>query len=162
MKKCLISGSFDPITKGHEEMIERALNLFDEIHVVIFENPEKHYLFSLETRLNFIKKLYQNNKKVVVTYFSGLLVHYVKKQEIDVVLRGIRGGADFEYEVSMQHINKQLLPQFECVYLAPSPNLASVSSSIVRQLLKFNAEIDFAVPEKILADIKNEYSKINK
>ncbi|MFI3167884.1 MAG: pantetheine-phosphate adenylyltransferase [Bacillota bacterium] len=160
-KKCLISGSFDPITKGHEEMIKRALNLFDKVDIVIFENPEKRYLFPLETRLDFIKTLCGSNEKIHVCASGGLLVDYVKANEITAVLRGIRNMADFEYEVQMEQINKQLNPNCECVYLAPSPNIAQISSSIVRQLLKFGADISFAVPKEIQSKIKAEYSKLN-
>ncbi len=159
MKTCLISGSFDPITKGHEEIIKRCLNLFDSVHVVIFENPEKKYAFSLETRLEFIKKLCENNDRIKVRSSCGLLVDYVEKNKIDVVVRGIRNASDFEYETAMEYINKQLYGNFECLYLAPSPQNAPISSSVVRQLLGFGGDISFAVPSEIKEDIIAKYNK---
>ncbi len=161
MKKCLISGSFDPITKGHEEVIKRAEKLFSEVHVCIFENPEKKYAFSLETRLDLIKTLFEGDEKIKVTSFEGLAVDYVKSNKIDAVVRGIRNATDFEYEVSMEQVNKHLSRDFECLYLSSSPQLSCVSSSFVRQLLKFDADISFAVPEKIISRVKEEYVKGN-
>lgn len=157
MRKCLISGSFDPITKGHEEVIKRAKKLFDKVYVCIFENPEKSYAFSLETRLDFIKTLFEGDDQIVVTSHEGLAVNFVKENEIDAVVRGIRNATDFEYEVSMEQVNKHLDKNFECVYLSASPSLTCVSSSFVRQLLKFDGDISFAIPEKIIEKVKEDY-----
>lgn len=157
MRKCLISGSFDPITKGHEEVIKRAEKLFDKVYICIFENPEKRYAFPLETRLGFIKSLFEHDEKIIVSSFEGLAVDFVKQNEINAVVRGIRNATDFEYEVSMEQVNKHLDENFECVYLSASPSLTCVSSSFVRQLLKFDGDISFAVPEKIIQKVKDEY-----
>lgn len=145
MRKAVYPGSFDPITFGHLDIIQRAVDLFDEVHVVILNNPAKRYMFSNEKR----KMLIENSlieqgfeiSRIQVRIHEGLLVDYAKEQHIHHIVRGLRMITDFEYEFQMNAINKKLMPEFETLFLMTSNQYSYLSSSTVRELASFDADI---------------------
>jgi pantetheine-phosphate adenylyltransferase len=148
MKRAIFPGSFDPITLGHVDIINRALPLFSEIIIAVGVNTDKTYLFSLEDRVNFIKKHYANEPKVKVETYSGLTIDFCKKLNIHFILRGLRNPADFEFEKAIAQTNRKL-STVETVFLLTSADTSFISSSIVRDVLKNGGDISCLVPESV-------------
>jgi pantetheine-phosphate adenylyltransferase len=148
MKKAIFPGSFDPITLGHVDIINRALPLFSEIIIAVGVNTDKTYLFSLEERISFIKKHYANEPKVKVETYSGLTIDFCKKLNIHFILRGLRNPADFEFEKAIAQTNRKL-STVETVFLLTSADTSFISSSIVRDVLKNGGDISCLVPESV-------------
>ena len=146
MKKAVFPGSFDPITIGHEDIIRRGLDLFDEIVVAVGINADKSYQFSLEERLAFIRATFKDDPKIKVTTYQGLTVDYCKKINADFILRGLRNPADFEFEKAIAHTNRTLT-EIETVFLLTASNKDFISSSIVRDVLRNKGDIKAFVPE---------------
>ena len=132
----MFPGSFDPITKGHQDLVERALPLFDEIIIAIGTNGSKNRMFPLEERLDFINQVFVTNPKIKVDTYKGLTVDYCNSVNSNFLLRGIRNTVDFEYERAIAQSNKKLAPNVETVFLITSENTSFISSSIVRDILK--------------------------
>lgn len=153
MKKAVFCGSFDPITKGHEDIVLRALSLFDEIVVAVGVNNEKKYCFSLEQRLQWIKDTFAEYPKVKVTCYEGLTVDFCKENNAAFIIRGLRGSADLEYETTIAEANKKINPEIETIFFPTEPSLRCVSSTVVRDLLKHNCPVDEFVPSKIKDNI---------
>ena len=154
MKKIAVfPGSFDPITRGHESIVKRAIPLFDEIIVSIGVNPEKKYLFSLEKRLAWIKTVFKDIPNIRVEKYNGLTVDFCKTMNAGFILRGLRATTDFEFERSIAQMNKQLYPEIETIFfLALSENIA-INSSIVRNIYEGGGNISQFIPEGI--DLNN-------
>ncbi len=148
MKRAIFPGSFDPITLGHVDIINRAMDLFDEIVIAIGINNDKKYLFSLEQRLQFIKDTFATNKKVKVQTYEGLTINYCKEIDADYILRGLRNPADFEFEKAIAQTNRNL-SGIETVFLLTSANTAFISSSIVRDVYRHNGDISSLVPDSV-------------
>jgi pantetheine-phosphate adenylyltransferase len=146
MKKAVFPGSFDPITIGHEDIIRRGLDLFDEIVVAVGVNADKRYQFSLEERLAFIQATFKDNPKIKVTTYQGLTVDFCKQINADFILRGLRNPADFEFEKAIAHTNRTLT-EIETVFLLTASNKDFISSSIVRDVLRNQGDIKAFVPE---------------
>jgi len=149
MRKAIFPGSFDPITLGHVDIINRALPLFDEITIAIGVNSDKNYMFSLEDRINFIKENYSNERKIKVETYQGLTIDFCKKINIDFILRGLRNHADFEFEKAIAQTNRKL-SNIETVFLLTSANTSFISSSIVRDVYRHGGDISGFVPKSVL------------
>ncbi|MBE9222093.1 pantetheine-phosphate adenylyltransferase [Cyanobacterium stanieri LEGE 03274] len=152
-------GSFDPITLGHLDLIQRGSILFDKVIVAVLKNPNKKPLFSLETRVKQISLCTQDIPNVEVDSFSGLTVEYAQLKKAGVLLRGLRVLSDFEQELQMAHINKTLANNVETVFLATNTEHSFVSSSVVKEIARFGGKIDHLVPEAIALDIYKALQK---
>lgn len=147
MKKAVFSGSFDPITKGHEYIVRSALPLFDEIIVAVGVNIMKKSVFSLEQRLKWIEDVFADSPNVKVKHYEGLTVDFCKENNADYIIRGLRGSVDLEYETTIAEANKKINPEVETVFFLTEPSLRCISSTVVRDLLKHNCPVDEFVPE---------------
>jgi pantetheine-phosphate adenylyltransferase len=145
----LFPGSFDPITLGHLDIIERALPLFDEIQIAVGKNTEKKYLFSLEQRVAWIEKTFAHKPKVRVITYEGLTVDFAQKQGVNFLLRGLRNPADFEFEKAIAQANREMVPQLETVFLLTSARYAYISSSIVRDVYTHGGDFKRFVPSSV-------------
>lgn len=148
MKRAVFPGSFDPITKGHFDIIERGVTLFDEVIVAIGVNADKKYMFSLEQRLAFIEKAFENEPRVKVVTYKGLTVDYCLKNNVQFILRGLRNPADFEFEKAIAHTNRDLAP-VETVFLLTAANTSYISSSIVRDVIRNDGDYTKLVPKSV-------------
>lgn len=142
-------GSFDPITKGHENIILRALSLFDKIIIAVGENAEKNTVFPLDKRVEWIKTAFQNEPRIVVEKYAGLTVEFCKKRNIKFILRGLRTSADFEFERTIGQVNKRLDPEIETIFFLTAPEYTALNSSIVRDILKHGGDASQFVPDAI-------------
>jgi pantetheine-phosphate adenylyltransferase len=149
MRRAIFPGSFDPITLGHVDIINRALPLFDEIIIAIGINSDKSYMFSLEDRIQFIKENYTNEPKVKVETYTGLTIDFCKKLKVDFILRGLRNPADFEFEKAIAQTNRKL-SNIETVFLLTSATTSYISSSIVRDILRNGGNATGFVPTSVL------------
>ncbi|MDA9261882.1 pantetheine-phosphate adenylyltransferase [Flavobacteriales bacterium] len=149
MKKAIFPGSFDPITKGHEALVIRGLELFDEITIAIGSNSSKKYMFSLEERIDFIKKTFEKEPRVKVESYEGLTTEYCKKIGAKFMLRGLRTSADFEFERAIGQINRDMNPDLDTVFLITSAELSAISSSIVRDILVNKGDASQFLPNNI-------------
>ncbi len=154
-RRAIYPGTFDPITNGHLDIIKRACAMFDEIIVAVAENRAKRPMFSLEKRMDMVKKATKEFPKVKVVSFCSLLVTLSDELDANIIIRGLRAVSDFEYELQMGYANASLKKELETVYLMPSLKNAFISSSVVRSLLSFNGKVSHLVPETILDDIQN-------
>jgi len=149
MRRAIFPGSFDPITLGHVDIVNRALPLFDEIIIAIGVNSDKKYMFTLEERVNFIKENYKDEPKIKVTTYSGLTTDYCLKMKVNFILRGLRNPADFEFEKAIAQTNRKL-SNIETVFLLTSADTAFISSSIVRDVYRHGGDISGFVPKSVL------------
>lgn len=159
MKKiALYPGTFDPITNGHFDIIERALNLFDEVIVAVAISADKKPMFTLNERIEMAKESVKNLQNVTVVGFDNLTVELARTYNAKVLIRGLRAVSDFEYELQLGYLNNSLDDTIETVYLMPKLQHAFISSSIVRNLLKFNAKTEHLVPKEVQKIIKEMQS----
>ncbi|BAZ46236.1 pantetheine-phosphate adenylyltransferase [Chondrocystis sp. NIES-4102] len=150
-------GSFDPITLGHIDIIERGAKLFDKVIVAVLSNPSKQPLFTVDKRIAQISKCVNHLNNVEVDSFVGLTVEYAKLHQAGVLLRGLRVLSDFEKELQMAHTNKTLNQEIETVFLATTKEYGFLSSSIVKEIAQFGGAIDHLVSESIAEDIYQKY-----
>jgi len=156
VKRAIYPGTFDPITNGHVDIIQRAADMFDEIIVAVAENKAKKPMFSVEERVAMVEKATKSISNVKVISFHSLLVDLSDELDANVIIRGIRAVSDFEYEFQMGYANSSLKKELETIFLMPSLEYAFISSSIVRSILPFNGKIEHLVPHCILSDILKE------
>ncbi|MEK9603178.1 MAG: pantetheine-phosphate adenylyltransferase [Flavobacteriaceae bacterium] len=148
MKSAVFPGSFDPITLGHLDIIERSIPLFDEIIIAVGTNSNKKYMFELEKRMAFIEETFSEHKNVKVTQYEGLTIEYCKKIKANFIIRGLRNPADFEFEKAIAHTNR-LLSGIETVFLLTAAKTSFISSSIVREIVSNNGDYTQLVPDAV-------------
>jgi len=155
MKKIAVfPGSFDPITRGHENVIKRAIPLFDEIIIAIGENSQKTNYFSLDDRVKWIKKVFEGNPCISVKTYSGLTIEFCRSVGSKFLLRGLRTSADFEFERSIGQVNKRLYPEVETIFMLTAPEFTAINSSIVRDIHFHKGDIAQFIPEAIHSDFQ--------
>jgi pantetheine-phosphate adenylyltransferase len=149
MKRAVFPGSFDPITRGHEALVLKALHLFDEIIVSIGNNSQKNYFFDAERRKAWIAFVFRHHPKVKVADYNGLTVDFCKQVDAQFILRGLRTSADFEFERSIGQVNKMMVPEVETVFFLTSPEFTPITSSIIRDIFKNGGDVSAFIPEGI-------------
>jgi pantetheine-phosphate adenylyltransferase len=155
-KKAIYPGSFDPLTLGHLDMIERSLKVFDSLTILVAQNPQKQPLFSISERLEVIKNHFINDPRIHVEAFDGLLVSYMKKHHFQTCIRGLRVLSDFEYEFQMAITNKQLYPSFDVFFLLCDIKYTNLSSTLVKEIIRFNGDVSKYVPMSVIDLIKKK------
>lgn len=158
-KKVIYPGTFDPITNGHLDIIERAAKMFDEVIIGVAASPSKKTMFSLPERVKLIEQATSHIKNTSVSGFSGLLVDFAKKQDANILIRGLRTTVDFEYEFGLTSMYRKLLPGIESVFLTPSEEYAFLSSTIVREVAIHGGDISGFVPRTVNTAIIDKVTK---
>ena len=153
------AGTFDPITNGHVDILERSLALFDEVVVAIASNPRKQPLFTLEERIRFIQDATTNNPRVRCDAFEGLLVEYCARKRARFIVRGLRALADFEYEFQFAHMNRRLAPGVDTVFFMTDESHHYVSSSLIKEVASLGGDVHGLVPQPVVAALKAKYQK---
>ncbi len=152
----IYAGSFDPITNGHLDIIQRALNVFETVHVSVIDNLDKHPLFTIDERIDLISNSL-NSDRVIVEGFQGLLVNYAREKNIFSLIRGLRAVSDFDYEFQMSLINRAQEPRLDTVFLMTDQKYSYLSSSIVRQLAKLNGDVTEYVSDYVKIKLKEKF-----
>jgi pantetheine-phosphate adenylyltransferase len=155
-------GSFDPITNGHVDIIERGLRVFDRIVVAVLENPKKAPLFTTKERVRMIQDIFAGKKEVEVRAFDGLLVDFARSCGTGVVIRGLRAISDFEYEFQMALMNRNLAPDIETFFMVPNVNYSFLSSSLVREVAALGGSIEGLVPAPVARRLRDKVKKSKK
>ena len=157
MRTAICPGSYDPITLGHLNIICRSAKIFDEVVVCVMQNRSKSApMFSVEEKLDMIGRVVKDYSNVRVDYYSGLLADYAGQFENPVVVKGLRAASDFEYEFQMNLVNKRLKPELETMFLTASEEYTFLSSSVIREMALYGADIHGLVPDEIIADIETK------
>ncbi|MBP0968516.1 MAG: pantetheine-phosphate adenylyltransferase [Oscillospiraceae bacterium] len=159
MRTAVCPGSFDPVTKGHLDIIKRASRLFDKVIVVVLQNTAKHSTFSVEERVHFIQESTRDIENVSVESYDGLLMDYCRLRNAVAVVKGLRAVTDFEYEFQMSLINKQLNPDIETVFINTAQEYMFLSSSVVREVASFGGDVSQFVPDPISEEITKKLVK---
>jgi pantetheine-phosphate adenylyltransferase len=161
-RTAIYPGSFDPLTLGHLNLIERGLATFDKLIVAIVSNPNKSPLFTVEERKQMIREATNNDPRIEVSSFEGLLVDYVATTKTNVVMRGLRAVQDFEYEFEMAMMNRRLMPKLEIVFLMTDDAFFYISSSMVREVAKLGGDVKGFVPPQVLEHLRTRFGKEKK
>lgn len=159
MRKAIYPGSFDPITNGHLDILDRSLTLFPEITVVVAESGHKNSLFTPEERVELIREVVADRKGVKVDRWGGLMMEYARLNQISAVIRGLRAASDFEYEFMMASMNKQINQNVETLFMMTAQNLYFVSSTMIKELFRYDGDISQYVPEQVLRRLKEKMAK---
>ena len=158
--KILYPGTFDPLTNGHLDLIERSQKIFGNVIVAVLENTNKTPTFKLEQRIKQIKDSTYHLRNTNVISYNGLTVDCANELNADLILRGLRAMSDFEYELQISHTNKSLNKQIETIFLSTDTNFSFLSSSLVKEVAKFNGEIKHMVPPPVEKDLRKYFSEI--
>lgn len=157
-RRCICPGSFDPVTSGHLDVIERAAALVDEVTVAVLVHPSKAGLFPVEERVAMLKEVTGHLPGVRIDSFEGLLVDYCTAREITVVVKGLRGSADVDYELSMAQMNRRLTG-LETVFVASDPAFSYVSSSLVKEVATWGGDVSGLVPEPVVSRLRQRFPR---
>lgn len=152
-------GTFDPVTNGHLDLVERSLTIFDQVIIAVAENPKKAPLFSLTERLSLFRAVTAKFNNIVIEGFDGLLVDYVKKKKAVAIIRGLRAVSDFEYEMQMALMNRRLDNTIETVFLMPSEEYSFITSTIVREAASYGGDVSSLVPTVVVEELKRKFGK---
>lgn len=155
--KVLFTGSFDPITLGHLDLIKRCSDKFDDVVITIFNNKSKEHFFSAQERYDLIKEAVKDIKNITVDTTEDMAVNYARQNNIQTIVRGLRAVSDYEYELKIASINKHLYPALETIFMVASPDYSFISSSIVKEVAMFGGDISDLVPENVNIAIKNKF-----
>ncbi|HBH12131.1 MAG: Phosphopantetheine adenylyltransferase [Clostridiales bacterium 38_11] len=158
--RVMYSGSFDPITKGHLDIIYRCSKKFDEVVVVVFDNKSKKHMFSAKERKDLVEKVTYNLDNVFVDLAEGMLVEYARNNNIDVIIRGLRAVSDYEYELKVASMNNLLHSDLETLFMLSSPNYSFISSSIVKEIAKLNGQLNQLVPKVVEEALINKNREV--
>ena len=156
MKKAIYPGSFDPLTLGHLDIIERSARIVDKLVVGVLNNSAKNSLFSLDERVSMIKEMTDSMPNVTVTSFNGLLVDYMREIDATIIVRGLRAVTDFEYELQMSQTNQKLDPNIETMFLTTSIEYSYLSSTTVREIAAFGGDLTQFVPEAVALELEKK------
>jgi pantetheine-phosphate adenylyltransferase len=156
MRICVFPGTFDPITLGHKDIIDRALDMFDQLIIAIGVNSSKVPMFALEQRLQWIKDIYPNEPRIKADSYKGLTVDYCKKVNARYILRGIRYVSDFEYEKAIADVNRSMDSNIETIFLTCTPQYTSIASTLVRDIIRNEGDVSQFLPEAVLRSLKTQ------
>lgn len=156
MKIAIVPGSFDPVTNGHIDIIKRTAELFDEVYVGILINSSKKPLFTVEERIELLKKVTKDIKNVKIESFCGLLVDFARAKKASCIVKGLRAVSDYEYEVQMALTNKQIAPEIETLFIPTNGLYSYLSSSIVKEVAKYGGDLTQMLPNEIIEVIQNK------
>ncbi|WP_028330496.1 pantetheine-phosphate adenylyltransferase [Brachyspira alvinipulli] len=157
--KVIFPGTFDPFTLGHLDVLYRLADIFEKVYISVAVNLEKSPTFTVEERKNMIKKVIGENESIEIVSISGLVTNYMRENNIKILARGIRDSEDLYYELKMARMNKLLYSEMDTIFLHTSENYAYVSSSLIKEVLKFNGPINGLVPEILIDEIKAKFNK---
>ncbi|MBU5306664.1 pantetheine-phosphate adenylyltransferase [Clostridioides mangenotii] len=159
VRRAMFAGSFDPITNGHLDIINRSSRIFDELQIGVLNNPNKKGLFTFDERVCLIESCLDHLDNVKVVSFDGLLVKYCEENGVSTLVRGIRSGSDVDYELQMARMNKELSPNIETIMFPSSTDYSFISSSLIKEVLAFDADIKNLVPDVVLKELKKKSQK---
>lgn len=158
MKTVVYPGTFDPITNGHIDLVERACRLFDHVIIAVADSTKKRPLFTLGERVTLVENVLGHLDNVEVCGFDGLLAHFVAKKNAQAMIRGLRAVSDFEYEFQLANMNRAIAPTMESIFLTPSEHLSYISSTLVREIASLNGDVSQFVPESVQQALKEKFS----
>lgn len=156
-RKALYPGTFDPITNGHFDIIQRSLEIFDQVIVGVAHNQRKSPLFSVEERVTMLREVTQSFERIEIAHFDGLVINFARQYEADVILRGLRAVSDFEYELQMALTNRKLADDIETVFMMPSAQYSFLSSSVVKEIARLGGNIACFVPEFVEQQLQKKF-----
>lgn len=158
MRRAIYPGSFDPVTNGHLDVVQRAARLFDEVIVAVAHNEQKTGLFSMDERRHLLEQTVGELPNVRVAQFSGLLVDYARKEGVNAVIRGLRAISDFEFEFQMALMNRKLEPAVETIFLMPREEYTAISSRIVKEIAKLGGNVEAFVPPWVAQALREKFA----
>ncbi|RKY30612.1 MAG: pantetheine-phosphate adenylyltransferase [Candidatus Omnitrophota bacterium] len=156
--KAVYPGSFDPITNGHIDVIKRSLKIVDKVIIAVSSFQRKNFLFTLKERIEMIKETFKGDERIEVDSFDGLLVNYLKKKNLNLIVRGLRAISDFEYEFQMALTNRKLNKEIETIFIMPGEEYFFISSTLVKEIAKLKGQISCFVPSVVEKKLKEKFN----